>query len=238
MAKQFDVELFAFTDGPVELAPVLEFCARVVLVEKPRYREPRWSTLLPPEVHEFRSPAMRQAIARGAPRLRLRDAAGGVHAARRVRRRHPGGARRHLRSVHADRAPRAHALRRVGRLPLAPLRNPRAAAVPARRGDVGEGRGDGGRAERGDPQRRGPRALPRRAGSPGRAPALHRQLPPLPQCRGLPLLHRRSLAAVARQVPEDVAHRGLRRRLSHLLARLHRFARARARPAHPPARIS
>jgi glycosyltransferase involved in cell wall biosynthesis len=62
MAKQFDVELFAFTDGPVELPPVLEFCARVVLVEKPRYREPRWSSRLPPEVHEFRSPAMRQAI--------------------------------------------------------------------------------------------------------------------------------------------------------------------------------
>jgi glycosyltransferase involved in cell wall biosynthesis len=34
----------------------------VVLVEKPRYREPRWSTLLPPEVHEFRSPAMKRAI--------------------------------------------------------------------------------------------------------------------------------------------------------------------------------
>src|SRR5262249_11255480 len=33
------------------------------LVEKPRYREPRWSTLLPPEVHEFRSPAMRRALA-------------------------------------------------------------------------------------------------------------------------------------------------------------------------------
>ena len=62
MAKEFDIELFAFTDGPVELAPVLEFCARVVLVEKPRYREPRWSTLLPPEVHEFRSPAMKQAL--------------------------------------------------------------------------------------------------------------------------------------------------------------------------------
>ncbi len=45
------------------LRPVLEFCARVVLVEKPRYREPRWSTLLPPEVHEFRSPAMRRALA-------------------------------------------------------------------------------------------------------------------------------------------------------------------------------
>ena len=65
IAREFDVELLAFTDGPAEpeLAPVLEFCARVVLVEKPRYREPRWSSLLPPEVHEFRSPAMRRAIA-------------------------------------------------------------------------------------------------------------------------------------------------------------------------------
>jgi glycosyltransferase involved in cell wall biosynthesis len=64
LAREFDVELFAFTDAlPIETAPVLEFCARVVLVEKPRYREPRWSTLLPPEVHEFRSPAMRRALA-------------------------------------------------------------------------------------------------------------------------------------------------------------------------------
>ncbi len=64
LAVEFDVELFAFTDGPdsPELAPVLGFCARLVLVGKPRYREPRWSTLLPPEVHEFRSPAMRRAI--------------------------------------------------------------------------------------------------------------------------------------------------------------------------------
>jgi glycosyltransferase involved in cell wall biosynthesis len=65
LAKEFDIELFAFTDGPTpsEMAPVLELCARVALVEKPRYREPRWSSLLPPEVHEFRSPAMRQALA-------------------------------------------------------------------------------------------------------------------------------------------------------------------------------
>jgi glycosyltransferase involved in cell wall biosynthesis len=65
-AREFDVELFAFTDDDTEppAAPVLEFCARVVLVTKPRYREPRWSTLLPPEVHEFGSPAMRRAIAR------------------------------------------------------------------------------------------------------------------------------------------------------------------------------
>jgi glycosyltransferase involved in cell wall biosynthesis len=63
MAKEFDISLLSFTTEEPELAPVLEFCARVVLVEKPRYREPRWCTLLPPEVHEFRSPAMRRAIA-------------------------------------------------------------------------------------------------------------------------------------------------------------------------------
>lgn len=65
IAKEFDVELLAFTDGKAEpdTAPLLEFCARLVLVKKPRYREPRWSTLLPPEVHEFRSTSMRQAIA-------------------------------------------------------------------------------------------------------------------------------------------------------------------------------
>lgn len=65
IAREFDVELFAFTDGSgqPDLAPVLEFCARVALVEKPRYRVPRWSSVLPPEVHEFRSRAMRQALA-------------------------------------------------------------------------------------------------------------------------------------------------------------------------------
>ncbi|MCU1232205.1 MAG: glycosyl transferase, group 1, partial [Candidatus Solibacter sp.] len=63
MAKEFDIELFAFTDARVDPAPVLEFCARVALVEKPRYREPRWNSLRPPEVHEFRSTAMRQALA-------------------------------------------------------------------------------------------------------------------------------------------------------------------------------
>lgn len=62
MAREFDVELFSFEDGPAEPAPVLEFCARVVLVEKPQYREPRWSTLLPPDVCEARSPAMRRAL--------------------------------------------------------------------------------------------------------------------------------------------------------------------------------
>jgi glycosyltransferase involved in cell wall biosynthesis len=62
MAKEFDISLISFFTEEPELAPMLEFCARVVLVEKPRYREPRWCTLLPPEVHEFRSPTMRRAI--------------------------------------------------------------------------------------------------------------------------------------------------------------------------------
>jgi glycosyltransferase involved in cell wall biosynthesis len=65
MAREFDVELFSFTDGgdEPESAPLLEFCARVVLARKRRYREPRWSSMAPPEVHEFLSPAMRRAIA-------------------------------------------------------------------------------------------------------------------------------------------------------------------------------
>ena len=58
-AREFDVILFAFTEGPeTEPGPVLEFCSRVYLVDKPRYREPRWSTIAPPEVGEYYSPAM------------------------------------------------------------------------------------------------------------------------------------------------------------------------------------
>jgi ribosomal protein S18 acetylase RimI-like enzyme len=66
MAAEFDIFLFAFRDEETsdDMAPVLEHCARVILVGKSRYREPRWSTLLPPEVHEFRSPAMQEALAR------------------------------------------------------------------------------------------------------------------------------------------------------------------------------
>ena len=88
MAEEFDVELFAFQDKsvPPETAPVLEFCARIVLVEKPRYREPRWSTLLPPDVCEFRSSAMRRAFGGGAASVRLRPSAGGIYAIGAVRR--------------------------------------------------------------------------------------------------------------------------------------------------------
>jgi len=71
MAREFDVELFAFLDEDrVDAGPVLEFCARAVLVKKPRYREPRWASWEPPDVREFRSPAMRQALAEERRRFR------------------------------------------------------------------------------------------------------------------------------------------------------------------------
>ena len=57
----FEAELLGKGDTQPEAAPVLEFCARVVLVGKPRYREPRWST--PAEFRQF----LEDEIARWAP---------------------------------------------------------------------------------------------------------------------------------------------------------------------------
>ena len=67
MAREFDVVLYAFAEAKIaeaDLAPVREFVSRVFLVEKPRYREPRWSTLAPPEVGEYWSPEMAGLLAR------------------------------------------------------------------------------------------------------------------------------------------------------------------------------
>lgn len=62
-ARQFDLYLFAFTEAEQqEYGPLLEICARIVLVSKPRYREPRWASLAPPEVCEYRCAAMRRAL--------------------------------------------------------------------------------------------------------------------------------------------------------------------------------
>ena len=178
LAREFDVELFAFTDAagqgiaPADVAPVLEFCARIVLVEKPRYREPRWSTLLPPEVHEFRSPAMRRALADerrafGFELLQveytqLAPYAGDVLVEHDV-----------TFDLFAQiLRPRAHARRVVGLVPLAPLRNPRPAPLPPRGSHVQEGcryaRPAGAR--RGGRKRRGPRiAFSRRPSAPASA---------------------------------------------------------------------
>jgi ribosomal-protein-alanine acetyltransferase len=58
-AAEYDIVLFAFTEGSVEVCePVLEFCSRAILLPRPRYNEPRWSTLRPPQVVEHRSDMM------------------------------------------------------------------------------------------------------------------------------------------------------------------------------------
>jgi ribosomal-protein-alanine acetyltransferase len=65
----FDLSLFSFIEkeSGEDLAPMLDFCEKLILVEKPRYREPRWASLDPPEVCEYRSPAMARAIAQSKP---------------------------------------------------------------------------------------------------------------------------------------------------------------------------
>jgi glycosyltransferase involved in cell wall biosynthesis len=62
-AKHFDVHLFCFREpSQTDLAPVLQFCTRVVCAPLTRYREPRWSTLLPPEAHEFYVPVLAKEL--------------------------------------------------------------------------------------------------------------------------------------------------------------------------------
>jgi ribosomal-protein-alanine acetyltransferase len=65
-AQDCDVFLLSFAEraDPGEMEPILELCAKVVTVPNTRYREPRWSSLLPPEIAEFRSPTMRRLIER------------------------------------------------------------------------------------------------------------------------------------------------------------------------------
>jgi ribosomal protein S18 acetylase RimI-like enzyme len=63
-AVSHDIWLFAFREdesfGDVE--PLRAICSRITLFTKPRYREPRWSTLLPPEVGEYDCPALHRAL--------------------------------------------------------------------------------------------------------------------------------------------------------------------------------
>ena len=63
MAREFDIVLYAFAEAEIteaELAPILDLATLVYLVPKPRYREPRWSTLAPPEACEYDSPEMKR----------------------------------------------------------------------------------------------------------------------------------------------------------------------------------
>jgi glycosyltransferase involved in cell wall biosynthesis len=63
---EFDIFLFTFTEGQdtPEYQPLLDLCAKLILVPKPDYRKPRWCSLQPPEVAEYRVPAMREALRR------------------------------------------------------------------------------------------------------------------------------------------------------------------------------
>jgi len=65
-AKDFDIWFYCFAEpGSAEnAAPVLELVHEAVLFEMPRYREPRWASLLPPEVREYESRAVRERLAR------------------------------------------------------------------------------------------------------------------------------------------------------------------------------
>jgi len=59
-SREFDIALFAFEDGQTQadFDQTLTFCSRLYIAAKPYYREPRWSTLTPPEACEFYTPAL------------------------------------------------------------------------------------------------------------------------------------------------------------------------------------
>lgn len=63
-AESYDILYFGFEDGQTgeDLRRVAEICPRVYVAAKPRYREPRWSTLRPPEVCEFFSRPLRDQL--------------------------------------------------------------------------------------------------------------------------------------------------------------------------------
>lgn len=63
-SANFDILLFAFEDGQsdADLARAAEICSLVAVAAKPRYREPRWSSLLPPETCEFYTPQLHSQL--------------------------------------------------------------------------------------------------------------------------------------------------------------------------------
>ncbi len=69
-AQKFDIVLFAFSESTTA-APVMDFVSRAYLMEPPRYRKPRWASLLPPEVAEYCSPTFKALIDRTRQELNL-----------------------------------------------------------------------------------------------------------------------------------------------------------------------
>jgi len=63
-AREFDILFFALEQPRSEsdLEPVRALCHRIYSARAPLYREPRWSSILPPEVREYYSPALAQRL--------------------------------------------------------------------------------------------------------------------------------------------------------------------------------
>jgi glycosyltransferase involved in cell wall biosynthesis len=61
-AKEFDIFLYCFAETGTTLGPVMDLVHQAVLFEMPRYREPRWASIDPPEVREFGSRALRKRL--------------------------------------------------------------------------------------------------------------------------------------------------------------------------------
>jgi glycosyltransferase involved in cell wall biosynthesis len=72
-AEEFDLFLLAFAKDPAaqEYGPLMEFCAKAIVLSPPHYREPRWSTLDPPETREFQSEPMRRLLAQIVEEYRI-----------------------------------------------------------------------------------------------------------------------------------------------------------------------
>jgi ribosomal-protein-alanine acetyltransferase len=73
-SRDFDIFLFSFAESPSapENTPVLQFCAKTVTFPNPRYREPRWASLDPPEVSEFHAPSVARVLAEFRRRYDIR----------------------------------------------------------------------------------------------------------------------------------------------------------------------
>ncbi len=63
-SERFDIVLFGFEDGQkaADLEKLADFCAAVFTADNPRYLEPRWSTLSPPEACEFYTPGLDRGL--------------------------------------------------------------------------------------------------------------------------------------------------------------------------------
>ncbi|WP_031500274.1 glycosyltransferase family 4 protein [Bryobacter aggregatus] len=63
-AKHSNLRLLAFTESSdrIDAGPLQDLCTSITLVRKPEFRRLAWASLLPPEVLEYETPAMRQAL--------------------------------------------------------------------------------------------------------------------------------------------------------------------------------